>query len=675
MGVTPLVGRPLRPSDLTSDQTDVAVISHGLWRRRFGADPAVIGRVMTVNGRPFSVLGVMPPGFTFPGRTDLWTPATVRDSLFTGAIVFQFVARLADGVTISGARAELEALTHEHTPTDERGTRQMIELTPLHADLVRSIKPMLLLAAGAVVVVLLIACVNVANLLFARTLARQAELDVRAALGAGRHRLARQLLVESLLLALLGGALGVAGAWLSVRALEALIPPGVPSLEAIALDGRVLLFGLVLSLSTVLLFGLLPALRASRRDLRTTTWSVGEARVGSTRLSSALVVAEVALALALLIGAGLLLRSFARVLAIDPGFDKANVLSFELSLTRPRYADRAAYARFYRDLQQRLMALPGVAHAGAVSDLPLAGRIAMALPFEIEGRPDWAGPARVAARYRVATPGYFEAMGIPIHVGRSFADTDSAECPRVVVVNRALARRAWGNASPLGSRLRFDYGAEKSDWFEVIGVAGDVRHGGPEQEPPPEIYLPLEQEPWPVMSVVLRSRTQPHQLTASVRSVVHAIDPDLPLYNIRSLRALYDASLAARRFAVTLVSLFGLMALVLAAVGIFGVMAYVVALRTREIGIRLALGSTPAGVRRLVLGRAIVIAGLGLGLGSALALSLSSYVRSFLYQVAPDDPITFTAVALLLFGAALLAGYFPARRASRIDPMTALRNE
>ncbi len=650
----------------------VAVLGHGLWRR-LGADPTLVGRSITLSGQPHTVIGVLPASFRPPReveRAQVFAPLALDgDSLEQrGNRSLVAIGRLRSGVSIDQARAELAAvaLRLEKEHPDNAGVGAMVE--SLHADTVGELRRPLLVLLGAVAFVLLIACTNMANLVLPRALARRREVAIRAALGAGRSRLVRQLLTESILLGVVGGAAGLGLAHWGLDALVALAPASTPRLQDIALDGRVLGFSLALSLVTGVAFGLLPALSAARTDVQAALHESGRspslARHPGARL---LVVAEIALSLVLMAGAGLLLESFRRLLSVDPGFDPHDVLTFAVSLPGSRYPRPDQRAAFYADLLERVRTLPGVISAAAITPLPLGGDGGIATRFTVEGQP---APSAV-------TSGFFETMRIPLKKGRTFEDRDRREAPPVAVVNQTLADQVFPDQDPLGQRIRIGILTDESDprAFEAVGVVGDVRPSGRHVPAPPEIYVPHPQQSWSWMSLVVRTSGEAASLAGALRREVAALDSEQAVYNVRPLLELLSDSLAAHRFIMALLGGFALLGLALATVGVYGVLAESVDRRRGEIGLRLAVGADPGDVLRMVLGQAARLAAAGVTLGLVAAFALTRVLQGLLFGVSATDPATFAAVAGVLGVAALLASTLPARRAARLDPAAILREE
>jgi putative ABC transport system permease protein len=647
-------------------------MSNGLWKRRFGSDPSVLRETLSLNGRSFTVVGVMPAGFDFPAKTELWVPAAPREGLFMGAVVFKLIGRLAPDFSLEQAQTEMDVLSQRERTSS--GDPRIIQLHPLKTELYGEIRPALLILLGAVGLVLLITCSNAGNLLLARAAARRQEMAIRSAMGGSRLRLVRQLLTESAVLALAAGVLGLAFASVGLQIVITQVPTEVPLLERASIDARVMGFALGLSFVTALLFGLFPALRTSRVDLHETLKVGGGGGRARRPLSSALVIAQVALATALSISAGLLINSFGRVLAIQPGFNPEGVLVMELSTVGPKYKERSDRIHLYNRAIERFRALPGAVAAGATSSLPLSGQRDMRLGVSVEGQPEIDPEDLPQAAYRIATPGYFRAMGIPLMAGREFTDRDIREAPEVAVVNFALARKLFGEADPIGRRVKL-VGFSPEPWREVVGVVDDVRHDGLESESKMEFYQPHAQQPWPVMSIAIRCASDPTGLIGLAREEVHALDPDLPINNVRTMTTALSEAVSERRFSTSLMGFFAVAALVLAALGVYSVMSYLVGLRTREIGVQMALGATRSHVSRRIMVRALKLVAAGIGLGLIVALEATKLLSGLLFGLTSVDPETYVVVVFILLAVALPAAFLPARRAASLDPIVALRYE
>ncbi len=691
VGVFPVLGRGFLPEEDLPGGRRVVVLSDGLWRRRFGADPGLLGRSVILGGEPYTVVGLMPRGFEFVPEADLWTTLQPVVKTTDQANYLACLGRLKPGITVGQARAEMERLAVQFRQQypDLMGRNQSFGVFSLHEEVAGNIRPALLVLLGAVGCVLLIACANVANLLLARAATRAKEVAIRTALGASRLRLLRQLLTESAVLALAGGALGtVLGFW-GLKALLVASPAGIP-LVRITLDARVLGFTLAVSLLTGILFGLAPALRASRPDLNETLKEgTGRATAGSprSRLRGLLVVSEIALALVLVVGAALLIETYLRLRNVPPGFDPRRVLTMQMSLTGPRYAHTAQVDSFFRQVLQRLETLPGVEAASSVTNLPLEQ--GPDLPFNIEGRTDTDN--NPGAQWRAITPNYFRAMRIPLRRGRHFTDSDTGQSPAVVIVNEALVRRYWprfpAGEDPVGQRITIgrlmgkDFGDRTR---EVVGVVGDIKEVGLDRAAPLTLFVPCSQVPTsftPLLNRLLpatwvvRTAGEPLRMTTAIQREIRAVDRQQPVSNVRTLEQVLDGAVARQNFNMLLLGVFAALALVLAAVGIYGVMAYSVGQRMHEIGIRMALGAGRGAVARLIVGQgmALALAGVLVGLGGAFALT--RLLAGLLFGVRPTDAATFVGVSSLLLLVALAACYLPARRAMRVDPIITLRYE
>ncbi len=678
LGVAPALGRTFSPEEDRAGADPVVVLSYGLWQRRFGGDPKIIGRAISLSGAAHTVIGVMPASFQFPPpqaqsgviRSELWTPRLLETETGRNSHSLFVVGRLKPGVTMAQAKAGIETIAARRQQT-RRDTHESIgaNTLPLGDQVARRIKPSLMALLGAVGIVLLIACANVANLLLLRAASRRKEIAIRAAMGAGRARLLRQLMIESLLLALLGGGAGLLIAYWGVDALLTLGGGVIPRADEVTVDARVLGFTLLISLLTGVIFGLIPALRASGLDLNEALRDGGRISTGgSNRLRGALVVAEVALALVMLIGAGLLIKSFWRLQQVAPGFNAKNLLAMETSLASTRYDTPQSQAAFFKQALERINSLPGVQSAAIVNNPPLSSRRSVD-GFLIEGRPEPRSRSETPlADYRSISPDYFRAMNIPISQGRAFTEADAADAPPVAIVNEAVVRRYWPNESPIGRRIKM-----RDRWQTIVGVVGDVRQSGLDAEASTHVYMPFAQNPQGRMGLVIRTSAEPMSLAAAVRNQIGAIDKDQPVYNVQTMERTVADSVSPRRLNMLLLGILAAVALALALTGIYAIIAYSVAQRTREIGVRIALGAQRRDVMRLVVGHGMSLALLGVAVGLALALGLTRFLSGLIYDVSATDPATFAAVVALLAIVALVACYIPARRATKVDPMIALR--
>ncbi|MDY7228207.1 ABC transporter permease [Hyalangium rubrum] len=684
LGVAPTLGRNFREEEESPGQDRVLLLTHRLWRGRFGANPNILGTTVSLDGNSYTVVGVLPEGFEYPRGTDLYIPlAPPTSSLapgFRGRRFLDVVARLKPGVTLEAAQRDMDRVSGElvqsHPNNYSQSSGWAISVVPMGEQMVGNVRGTLWVLLGAVGFVLLIACTNVANLLLARAAARGREISIRAALGAGRQRLVTQFLTESLILALAGGALGLLLAMWGLDALLALIGDGLPRATEVRLDGRVVLFTLGVSVLTGVMFGLVPALQASRADLhgalREGTRGTGGRASGRTR--AVLVVSQVALALVLLVGAGLFMRSFLALQAVDAGFDSQGVLTARLSLPTERYPEVAQRANFMRDFVARVQALPGVESAGVVNLLPLTGHSDRSL--DVEGKPK--GPTDTpwpAVEYRVVSPDYHKVLRIPLLQGRLLTEADSFEAPHSVVINESTAKALWSGEDPIGRRIRLHRNDGEGPWATVVGVVQDVKEWGLDQPARPVAYHAALQQGMSGAYLVVRTRQGPEALLASLQTELRAVDSNLPLFDVAPLESVVDDSVSQRRFSMLLLMMFAAGAVVLASLGIYGVIAYTVTLRTRELGIRMALGARQGEVLSLMVGHGLRLTLLGVGIGLALALALGRLLSAMLYGIQAHDPLTFLGVAALLTGVALVASWLPARRAARVDPAITLRAE
>ena len=676
LGARAAIGRTIRDEEAVVGNDRFIVLSYGFWQRRLGSDRSIVGRALTMDGNPYTVVGIMPPEFTFPAdRIDYWMPLSVMgpDAIGRqrGSRFMDVIGRLAPGVTPAQAHDELAAVARriaEREP-DARGWSDVTVL-PVREALVGEVRRPLLVLLGAVAFVLLIACVNIAGLLLARATARQSELAVRSALGAGRGRIVRQLVTESMVLALLGGALGIGLAYVGVQALGALGAAELPRAPGIRMDGTVLLFALALSTVSGFLFGLLPALRATSRNLQGVLRSGARGTVGSAghRLRSALVVAEVALAVILVVGAGLAAKSFSRLLHVDPGFQPQNVLAVRLGMAFGRLGEERMPA-YYEALLTRLAAVPGVEAVGSAKNFPLRG---MGEPWTmmVPSGESGAGEREVRVPMVHASPDYFRAMGIPLRSGRTFTLADRDNTPPVFVVTEAFARRYWPNESAVGKTVRLG-----TTPVQIIGVVGDFRQRSLTEPPEPMAFIHYLQNMRSGLSLAVRTSGTPLRYANAIREAIWSVDRDQTIISVETMSAVVGGNVTRPRLLATLLLLFGVMGLTLGALGIYGVLAYAVSQRRQEIGVRVALGATPRSVLGLVVGQGMGLAVVGVVAGIAGALALTRLMASVLYEVRATDPATFAMVVVVLLGAALVASWLPARRALRIDPVQALRYE
>jgi putative ABC transport system permease protein len=680
LGVTPVLGRSFVTEEMVPGGAPVVMLGHAVWTQRFGGARDALGRTVRLNGVPHEIVGVLPAGFDFPEGAQVWTPLRLSDQTrqSRNSYFLWVVGRLRGGVTVAAAQADMDAIAAtqlERFPDAHAGLGIFVQ--PLRTHLLGDVGPALLVLLGAVGLVLLIACANVANLLLSRATARQRELAVRLALGAGRSRLVRQLLTESVVIAVLGGGLGLVLAYGGVALLRSVAPPDLPRLDQIAVDPMVLAFTLGLSVLTGLLFGVAPALQSTRGELKGALREEGRGAVGSRRgwrTRGVLVVAELSLSLVLLIGAGLLIQSFLRLSRTDDGFDGRGVLTARVALTGAGYPGPDAAIAFYDRLLERLRALPGVELVAAgtnvlLDELPQSGG------FTVEGAPPETEEERIEVTFDAITPDYFRAIGTPLLLGRDFTPEDRADALPVVIVNQSFVRRYWPHEDPLGKRFKLGDADSQAPWMTIVGVAADARRTAPDRDARPSAYLPYRQVPQPAMMLLVRTGGDPLALAGAAREAVRALDPALPLAELGTLDGLLSARLAQRRLTTVLAGLFSLVALLLALVGVYGVLSYAVAQSTREIGVRMALGAQLRDVIAMVFRRVARLLAGGLGLGMLGALLATRALASLLYGVGALDPLTFVAAPVLLAAVALLACWLPARRASRVDPAVALRAE
>jgi predicted permease len=684
--VAPAIGRDFTEMDDRENATRVVILSHGLWQRRFGGQPDIIGQTLTLNELSYTVVGVMPPGFAVPeGNAEMWAPiafgaeaASERGSFYLSAL-----ARLKPGVTLEQAQSEADVIARNlEQAYPKTNTDLGFSIVSLHGFIVRGFNQALWVLLGAVAFILLIACVNVANLLLARAAVREKELAVRAALGAGRQRLIRQLLTESTLLAFCGGALGVLLAVWGIQALKFISPTGanaIARLDEVNLDWRVLGFTFGAACLTGIIFGLVPALQLSQPDLQHTLkeGGRGSSSAAGRRLRAILVVAEVALSLVLLIGAGLLIRSFIRLQNVDPGFNTERLLTMNVIMSQTKARDLTNITNFYQQVIERVKSLPGVEDASVATVAPIvsSGRRSPIVP---EDKPDPPPGVFQVANNRVVSPDYFHTLGVPLLQGRLLSAQDHAQAPAVAVINQAMARHYWGEEDPVGKRFKIGARASNAPWLTVVGVVGDVRQAGLNSDSLPELYTPFTQEHQRFVRprvLFVRTTGDPLSLVAAVRNQIWVVDQDQPINDVRTMEEIVSQWLAPRRFNLLLLGVFAALALVLASVGLYGVVSYMVSQRTREIGVRVALGAQPRDILKLIVSQGLLLTLGGIAIGLLASFVLTRWLESLLFGVSATDPLTFAAVAFLLIAVAFLACCLPARRATKIDPLVAMRYE
>jgi predicted permease len=667
LGVTPIHGRAFLAEEIQPGKDHVLLLSEGLWQSRFARDPHVLGKIVKLNDENYTVIGILPGAFQFPpdNPSNLVLPLPPDPNRGHGFV--NVAARLKPGITVAKAQVEMDTVARRLEMQYPKYNKETgVRVLPLQESFVGSFRAALLIFLSAVGFVLLIACANVANLYLARTAGRQKEFVVRAAMGAGRFRLIRQLLTESALLGLAGGTAGLLFAYWGVKVMVVLVRTAfsTAAMNSVSLDGPVLGFA-----------GLAPALGISRLDLNDTLKEGSRGVTGNqrrNRIRSTLVVAEIALALVLLIGAGLTLKSFMILERVDAGVHPENVLVMNISMGGKKYAKTQARAPFMETVLHRIEQLPGVRSAAVVTDVPLTDN-SDSMGISIEGRPDPPPKQKPSVNYNIVGPGYLRTLGIPLLRGRDFSGRDTEATPTVALINQAMARKFWPDENPIGARISTD----KKNWASIEGVIGDVRQLGLRSEPRPEVYLSYLQDPfaWPYLSLLVQTSLDPMKQVSSIQAVIWSVDKDLPIASVSSMEQIRSGSIAQPRMTALLLATFALLALVLAAVGIYGVMAYSVTQRTHEMGLRMALGASIADVLKLVVGHGMILTGCGVVLGLAGAFTLTRVLTKFLWGVRPTDPATFIAVSLLLAGVAVLASYLPARRAAKVDPMVALRYE
>jgi len=686
-GAQPERGRLFLPEDEQAGHAPIVVIGHALWQRRYGGDPNIVGQSITLDGTIYTIAGIAPAGFQYPDKTEAWLPPvrlapavnqTMDVTKVRGWGFLSAVALLKPGVALQQAKDEMEGITarlREQYP--ETNNNRFNRVVGLHEHLVGDTSTVLWLLLGAVCFVLLIACANVANLMLVRATARQKEIAIRTALGASRLRIVRQLLTESVMLAVTGGAVGLLLAWWGVDLLARLLPKDFPRLLDINLDFKVLGFTIVVSLITGVVFGFAPAWQVSRADVHESLKENSRGAGGGVRnrLRSLFVVAEVALSLVLLVGAGLLFRTFLQLQSVKTGFDPQRVLTLRLSPSGTNFKEDPQFMAYYKQVEERLRSIPGVEAVGAINTLPLAK--GPTLGFRVEGRAQLSVDQWPHANYRSVSPDYFRALSIPVAQGRAFEERDNASGRLVVLINQAAAESNFAGENPVGKRIGFGATDRNNQpvWFEIAGVVANVRSLELQEDPTPEVYFCALQDTFAEMSFVIRSQIEPAGLAATAREVAQDVDPQQPVVAIRTMENIVSESVTQPRFNVTLLGVFGGIALTLSAAGIYGVTSYTVTQRTHEIGIRMAVGARETDVLRLMMRQGLKPAVAGLAIGLVAAIGLTRLMKSLLFGVSATDPLTFAAFALLLLGVALIACYFPARRATKVDPMIALRHE
>ena len=679
LGVSPILGRAFFAEEDHLNQDAVVILSYGLWQRRFAADPNIIGQTITTGSRPRTVIGVMPQGFKFPEVADLWVPMALNSQIWNrNSHGLGAIARLKEGVTIEQAQAEMNTIAlhiEEQNPVTNDGKR--VSVFSLHESLTGDYRQALMILFGVVGFVLLIACANVANLLLVRASVRQKEVAIRSALGASPRRIFRQLLTESLLLGLIGGVLGLVIAVWGRDLLLAAIPGDMPFWMKFNLDARVLGFTLGVSILTGLVFGVVPALQAANPNLNEVLKEGGRDTTGAGhhRLRGPLVVSEIALSLVLLVGAGLMMRSFTSLQSVNSGFNPANVMTMRVPLPRARYPEQDKQVEFFQELIARAGRLPGVESVGAISNLPLSSYSGWGRSLTVEGRPVLSVGEAPMINHCVVTPNYFQAMGITLLSGRDFTDADGTDAPGVTIIDERLAQEYWPNETALGKRIRFGPPESNEPWKTIVGVVAAVRHQSLDRFTRKGIYVPHRQITDRDMTIVARASDNPASLATAMRKLVLDIDSQQAVTNLLTMNEVVSRSVWQPRFYTILFSVFAVVALILGSVGIYGVMSYSITQRTHELGIRMALGAQTSDVLKLVIGRGLILTLTGVGIGLAGALALTRLMTGLLFGVAATDLITYAGVAALLTTVSLVACYIPARRATKIDPMVALRYE
>ena len=681
LGINPVRGRTFLQTEAAADHPATAIISYEVWQSRYSMDPRVIGTTIHLNGKPFTVIGVMPSGFEFPGQSGIWLtlPRNFEDEMFGGnAIGGWQIARLRPGATLEQARAELQVIAQRSHPENPKAT-ESVSVVPLHKFMVGDIRPALLMLFGAVTFVLLIACANAAHLTFARSVGRFREAALRTALGASRARLVRQLLTESVLLAFMGGGLGLLiGAW-SVQAAKKLVPAQDILTRGIKVDGWVLGFTFVVAVVTGVVFGLAPALQSSKIELtralkESPASSLTGFKLGSqNRLRGLLGALETAMAFVLLIGAGLLIRSFGKLLEVNPGFRTSDLVAARVSLLEPMYRADGARLNFVQEVLSRIKALPGVRDAAFANALPFGRGGGVMFGLDIEGGPKFEEGSGAGAFYLVVSADYFQTMGIPLLRGRNFTERDAKGSMPIAIISQSLARRGWASQNPLSKR--FSIAGYPTQPFEVVGVVGDVQGFDLDGQPRPQMYFPILQQPQDAVFLIIHGTQNPSAVSASLRGVIRSVDKNEPIASISTMEQLISQSVSEPRFRTLLLGIFAGLAFLLAVVGIYGIISYSVSQRTHELGVRMALGAERNDVLRLVVGQGMRLTLIGVAAGLLASLGLTRLLATYLYSVRPTDSVTFVVVSAVMLAVALLASYIPARRATKVDPLVALRYE
>ena len=687
VGATPFLGRAFLPGEDNEGAARVVILGHTLWRSRFNSDPGIVGKSLTLNNQNYTVVGVMPASFQFPvgfgymGKVvndpiELYVPlAPTAGESRRGNYSFFAIGRLKSGISIDHARAEMTAIERRlEQQYPEGNTGIGISLVPTQEQTVKEIRPALLVLLGAVVFMLLIACANIANLLLARAAARKKEIAIRTALGSNRLRILRLLLTESLMLSLAGGCLGLLLAYWGTDILLALAPDNIPRLNEVGVDARVFGFTLAISLITGLLFGLVPAIHAVKPNLNEGLKEGSKGSMGSAagkRTRNILVAVEVALSLVLLIGAGLMIKSFVRLQQTNLGFNPDQVLTVNLTLSKSRYPEDRQQAAFFQQALERIQSLTGVQSAGATTALPLTLSLSGS-DFRIEGRPEPEAGKEMIINASSVSPSYFSTLGISLMKGRDFSDRDNSDAPLAAIINNDLARIYFPGEDPIAKRITFDDG---ESWISIVGMVADTKRVGLDTSTKPEVYFPYLQVPSPSMTLVVRTATEPLSLVGAVKNQIQMVDKDLPLGESKTMQQVLSESKSGRRFNLVLLTVFATVALILAMVGIYGVMSYAVTQRTHEIGIRVAIGAQSRDVFRMVVGEGMILAMIGIGFGLVGAFALTRLMTTMLFGVEPTDPATFITIAALLIGVTLVACYIPGRKATKVDPLVALRYE